>query len=694
MKALLIAVTAAISTTLLLAKSQTIPTVAPRVQAVTFNKDVAPILFAHCARCHRAGDVGPFELLSYRDARQRATQMAAVTAQRIMPPWKPSELSGPNNSPLFLDQRRLTTRDIQVIQDWVAQGAVEGDAADLPPRPAWPDDGWRLGTPDLVVTMREPYALAADGADLFRTFVMPIRIPAGRYVKGLEFRPGNPRAVHHANLGADRTSASRRLDELDPGPGYAGGILTEVSDPPGQMLGWTPGQTPRPAPPGTQWRLNPGDDLVVQLHLQPTGKPESVQASVGLFFTDEPPIRQPVGLRLGSETIDIAPGQREHVVADTYVLPVDVEVLAIQPHAHNLARRVEAFATLPDRTKRMLLTIADWDFRWQEVFRYAQPFILPKGTTIAMRYTYDNSSGNPRNPHSPAQRVVWGPNTANEMGDLWLQVVPLTESDRSALNADVGRKMRAEDIAASIKLLDADRANSKRHDAVAVLYLQNGQSERAIPYLRESIRLAPMSAPAHYNLGLALAVRRQFTDAMQAYNEALRIDPSHADAHNSLGALLHAEGNIDEAIGHYRQAVAIEPDRPAAHANLGQALFAQNHATEALSEFREALRLNPDSVSALTGLAWVFAASARSDLRDPIEAIRAGERAATLMRVDDPWALDALAAAYASAGRFDRAIVTARTAAAAASAAARPELAAQIRQRLALYERGQAFLVK
>ena len=656
---------------------------AQAVPAVTFNRDIAPIVFTHCSPCHRAGEVGPFDLLTYRDVRQRATQVAIVTARRIMPPWKPTA------PPTFLDERALTENQIQLIQDWVAQGAVEGAARDLPPTPTWPRDDWRLGSPDLVVSMPEPYMVPADGQDTFRTFVIPIPVKAARYVKGLEFHPGNARAVHHANLGVDRTSSSRRLDELDPAPGYFGGILPDANYPPGQMLGWTPGQRPRPAPAGTQWLLSPGDDLVVQLHMQPTGKSEPVQVSVGLFFTDEPPVRTPVGLRLGSETIDIAPGDREYVVADSYVLPADVEVLAVQPHAHNLARRMEAVATLPDRTKRTLITIGDWDFRWQEVYRYTQPFVLPQGTTNAMRFTYDNSANNARNPHAPPQRVVWGQNTSNEMGDLWVQVLPRTPDDLSLLNVDIGRKMRAQDIAANIKLLAADPSNSTRHDTVAVLYLQDGQGEKAIPYLRESLRLEPESAPAHYNLGLALIAGRQFDDAVGELSEAIRIDRRHADAHNSLGALLQTQGKLDEAIGHYRLATALRPDNVNARGNLGQALFVQGHIPEAFAELSEALRLNPDFLPAVTGLAWIYAASADADLRNPDEAIRLAEHGAALTRQRDASALDALAAAYAAAGRFDRAIAVARSA--VDLAAGRPELAAQIRQRLALYEKSTPF---
>src|SRR5262249_4090425 len=185
--------------------------------------------------------------------------------------------------------------------------------------------------------------------------------------------------------------------------------------PVGSMLGWTPGQAPRTSPAGMAWRLEPNSDLVVQLHMQPTGKPEPVQISMGFFFTDDAPTRTPVGLRLGSETIAIAAGDAQYEIKDRYVVPVHVEVLAVQPHAHNLGHVREAAALLPDGRARPLITIKDWDFRWQDVYRYSRPFVLPRGTAISMRFTYDNSAATPRNPSHPPQAVVWGQNTTDEM---------------------------------------------------------------------------------------------------------------------------------------------------------------------------------------------------------------------------------------------------------------------------------------
>jgi hypothetical protein len=241
--------------------------------------------------------------------------------------------------------------------------------------------------------------------------------------------------------------------------------------PEGHFLGYTPGRPDPLLPKGLSWRLEPGTDLVIQLHLKSTGRREVIRPEIAFYFTDAAPERAPLILRLGRQTIDIAAEQTDYRVRDSYVLPVDVELHALKPHAHYLARTISVTARLPDGVLMSLLQIDDWDFRWQNVFRFVEPVSLPRGSTISVQLTYDNSSGNPRNPSSQPFRVRWGPDSLDEMGDVWAQVLARDEEATVALANDFRPKAAAEELAGLKSLLDREPENPVLHDDVALLYL-------------------------------------------------------------------------------------------------------------------------------------------------------------------------------------------------------------------------------
>ena len=619
-------------------------------EPITFARDVAPIVFARCGVCHHPNGSAPFSLLTYAAARQHATQIAAVTKRRVMPPWKSEPGYGD-----FIGHRPLTDAEIDVLQRWLGDGALEGDARDLPPPPHW-TDGWQLGVPDLVLTLPRPYMLPADGVDLSRVFVLPVPIDAMRYVRGVEFRPGNAKVVHHANIRIDRTPASRALDEQDPAPGYEGVLSHSAVYPDGHFLGWTPGQAAPLLPKGLAWRLAPHTDLVVEVHMKPSGKPERVDPSIGLYFGSDPPERTPAMLRLGRQSIDIPPGENNYSIADSFVLPVDAEVQAVQPHAHYRAREVKGIATLPDGTTKWLIYIKDWDFRWQHVYRYVAPVMLPKGTTLSVRYTFDNSAENPRNPQQPPARVTWGQWSQDEMGDLWIQVLTRDERDLETLNTAFRSKAVAEDIVGYESMIRKDPSRVQLHDDIAQLYLDQGRAAEAAAHLEASVKLRPDSAAAHFNFGTALAVAGRTDRAIDQYRQALQIEPDYALAHNNLGNVLLARGNAGEALRHFREALRLDPSNAEAHYNVGSMLRSRGDLSEAVDHFQEALRLKADWIPAVASLAWLLATAPDAALRDPDRAIDFGERAADLTGRQDASALDVLAAAYASAGQFDRAI--------------------------------------
>ena len=574
-------------------------------RAVTFTHDIAPILYSQCATCHRPDGPAPFSLITYDDARRHAAQIAAATGRRYMPPWKPEPGYGD-----FVGARRLSDAQIATIGRWVAAGRVEGNASDLPAPPRV-STGWQLGEPDLVVTIPE-YTLRSDGADVFRNFVIAVPGSGTRYVRALEFRPGS-RAVHHANIRIDPTAASRRLDEADPEPGYEGVILHSADYPDGHFLGWTPGQTPPQGPNELPWQLDAGDDLVVQLHVQPTGKPEPIAPSIGLYFARDPPLRTPAILRLGRQNLDIPAGTPDFRVVDSYVLPVDAEIRAIQPHAHYRAREVNAWAILPDGARRPLVRIRNWDFNWQDQYRYATPFWVTAGTTLEMEYVFDNSDANPRNPNHPPERVSWGWRSSDEMADVWIQVMTRTESDRARLTGNVRRKMAAEDAVGCETLIARQPEHVDLRNDAASLYLELGQPRDALRHFEAVARLQPQSAPAHYNVGVALEASGKTDDAGRQYEAALQLDPTYSLAHNNLGNLRLADHRLDDARHEYERAVETGPANAEARNNLGVVLLALGDAGAAVRYLEAAIRLRPTYPEAHFNLARAYASTRQMD---------------------------------------------------------------------------------
>jgi len=566
-------------------------------EPVTFARDIAPIVYRACAPCHRPGGGAPFGLLTYEQVRGRAQTIARVTASRYMPPWKPQGHD-------FLGERRLTDDEIRLFGRWAAGGAAEGDRAAAPPAPLFPGE-WLAGEPDLVVTL-PPYTLRPDGTDVFRNFVVAVPGASLRYVRGLEFHPGN-RSVHHANIRIDPTPASRRLDEADPEPGYAGPILRSADYPDGHFLGWTPGQAPPLASPDLAWRLEPGSDLVVQLHMRPTGKIEVVRPSIGIYLTADPPSRTPSIFRLGRQNLDIAPGAQARVV-DSFTLPVDVEVRAIQPHAHYRARRVEVWAIAPGAPRQSLLDIQNWDFNWQDQYRYRTPVRLRAGTTIEMQYVFDNSEGNPRNPDRPPRRVSWGWRSSDEMADVWIQVMTRSDEDRRRLAAEARRKMAEEDAIGCEVLVAREPDYAALRNDAAMLYMELGRPAQALPHFEAARHLQPASAAAEFNVGVALEALTRDEDAARHYEAAVRLDEGYSAAHNNLGNLRLAAGRLNEARRDYERAVASDPGNAEAHNNLGGVLLASGDTREAVRLLQTALQLRAEYPEAHFNLARALAA--------------------------------------------------------------------------------------
>lgn len=553
--------------------------------AVTFSRDVAPILYRSCAQCHRPGEAGPFPLLTYADAKSHARQIAAVTRSRFMPPWLPE----PSDFP-FVDDLRLSEEQIARIQAWVDQGAPEGDAADLPANPKF-SEGWQLGQPDVVVKAAKPFVLPPNGSDVYWNFVFRTPVDRARWLKAIEIRPGDKRLVHHANVLVDRQQ-NARLQEQEPGAGFGGMELTiesEVFDPDSHFLFWKPGSAPYVEPDGMALRLDKDTDLVLNTHLQPSGKRESLQPTLGLYFTDKPATVHPMLIQLENDRmLDIPPGEKDFKVTDQFTLPVDADVLAIYPHAHYLGKDLQGLATLPDGRTKTLIHISRWDLNWQAVFRYAKPVHLPQGTVLSMRFTYDNSEDNARNPNTPPKRVVAGNRASDEMAHLWLQLLPVSSPD-SKIDP---RAVIQEALARHNVQKNPD--DFEAHYNLGALLIGRGDTSEAVAHFTEAHRLRPQQATVNNSLGAALLAAGRVDESIKYLEEALRRRQDYFDAHYNLGNALAARNDFSGALVQFKEAVRLRPEDADAEANLGSALAETGNVKEARAHFERALRLNPN----------------------------------------------------------------------------------------------------
>ena len=534
-----------------------------RKGTLTYSKDVAPVVLRHCSGCHSPEEAAPFSLVTFDQVKKRARQIAEVTARRLMPPWPPEPGCGD-----FVDERRLAPEELGLIQQWVAEGAVEGSPSQLPPmleRKA----GWKMGEPDLVITMPEAYNLAAEGKDVYRNFVFPIPVNSRRFVQAIEFRPDNPKVVHHAIIDVDETRQSRRLAEKQSPAGFDGMELPETAVmPAGQFLGWQPGKSLYKVPDGLAWVLNPNTDLVLQMHMHPSGKPEKVQPSIGFYFTDQAPTNVPFRLRLLYYELDIPPGAEAYTVEQSYVLPVAVSLLRVNPHAHYLGKDLQGYAELPGGERKWLLRIKDWDFNWQGDYQYAQPIELPKGTKISMRFSYDNSTNNVRNPNQPPLRVRHGVNSTDEMAALGFQALTHTAEDRDLLGRDY-QKYLAQVLVNYFQFrLRLDPADVTAHTRLAsFLYLQ-GKSAEALEHATQAVKLKPDDDQAHYQLGNLYLVANRLSEANEEFQTVIRLNPQDYQAYGNLGLISLKQGLWPEARRYLQVAVQLNPDDQIARRNL------------------------------------------------------------------------------------------------------------------------------
>ncbi len=383
---------------------------APPISKVNYADHVAPIMNAHCIECHRPGEVAPFSLIGYENAKKWAKMASNVTQTRQMPPWKAAHGYGE-----FYDENRLSPMEIETLKRWEAAGEPRGNPKREPSSGRIGGE-WALGKPDVILEPAREFKLGPEGADVYRNFVMDYDFSTVAWVTAMTVKPGNSKIVHHLIAFLDRTGGAvkREARQTDGQPGYetfgGPGFL-----PSGSLGGWAPGLRPRMTPAGTAFKIEPGTKIVLQIHYHRSGKEETDKTRIGLYFSKVPVTDE---MRLDwmlNPIIRIMPGEKDHRVALTRSIPKDVTLYSVMPHMHLVGKSMKAWVELPDRSEKPLIFIDHWDFNWQMAYMLKQPMHIPAGSKIHVEGFYDNSSGNPNNPSNPPKLVKFGEQTTDEM---------------------------------------------------------------------------------------------------------------------------------------------------------------------------------------------------------------------------------------------------------------------------------------
>lgn len=425
---------------------------------VTFSKDVAPIFYQRCAECHRPNDMAPFSVLTYKDVQPWVESIRERVTAKEMPPWHADSGYGE-----FLNDRRLKPEEIETIATWVSQGAKEGNPEDLPPAPKLVR-GWKMGKPEYVLGMSEPYTIEAHSPDSYVYVTFPTKFKEDKWVQAAEILPGNGRVVHHViahvltpeavSSGAKRDNAEFPQAENEPTIFYKQGSLSRVrmnapviddgaNAPNGGsvfkrrtddgaagysvlLASYAPGKGPDIYPPGTAKLIPAGSNIVLQIHYSTFHgdfkTPQTDRTIVGLIFAKEPPEKRAVTFTVPNQFFKIPAGAANHKVTAAYTFDREVQLISYMPHMHLRGKDMKYEVVFPDGRRETLLWVPKFEFNWQTVYRLKHPITIPKGTRIIVTAHFDNSAKNEHNP-DPTKAVRWGDPSYDEMMIGWIEYV-------------------------------------------------------------------------------------------------------------------------------------------------------------------------------------------------------------------------------------------------------------------------------
>lgn len=400
---------------------------AQRADPVTFNRDVAPILYSNCVSCHRPGEVGPMSLITFSDVRPWASAIKQKVVARAMPPWGADRAHG-----RFSNDPSMDEREIRTIAAWVDAGAPEGTGA-LPPLPRFAE-GWQIGTPDQVFEMRADFEIPARGAVDYQYFEVPTNFTEDRWMQAGEVRAGDRAHVHHIIVYIKEPQAAPGVVSVRPilqagteaprpparpaptaGPAAPAPVLPAASRGGDNMLvNWAVGEDAPVFQPGMAKRIPAGSTLVFQVHYTTNGTTGRDRSRLGLVFAAKPPAREVRTGLIANPLFAIPPGASDHLVEAEAVFNDDVKVWSLHPHMHLRGKDMTYTITYPDGRQEVALRVPKFDFGWQTDYHLAAPLALPKGSKVRVTAHFDNSAANRANP-DPGATVRWGDQTWEEM---------------------------------------------------------------------------------------------------------------------------------------------------------------------------------------------------------------------------------------------------------------------------------------
>ena len=379
--------------------------------AVTFTKDVAPVLQKNCQGCHRPGEAAPFSLLTYEQARPWAKAMKEAVLLKKMPPWFADPHFGK-----FSNDRSLSQREIDTLVAWADTGAPQGDRKDLP-APANFVEGWRIPKPDMVFEMPQAFEVPAAGTVEYQYIVVPSGLTEDKWVRFSEARPGNRALVHHI-IAFIREPGSKWLKDAQPGVPFVPKKNKDGEKDEGGagdfLAGFAPGTMPVELEPGQAKLLKAKSDIVFQMHYTANGHAGTDQSKVGVVFATEPPKERVFTLAAGQGDFKIPPGDPNYKVDSEFEMGTQVKLVGMLPHMHLRGKDFEYRVVYPTGETETILSVPHYSFSWQLSYYPVKPIVLTKGAKIQCTAHYDNSANNPSNPDA-TKEVTWGDQSWDEM---------------------------------------------------------------------------------------------------------------------------------------------------------------------------------------------------------------------------------------------------------------------------------------